>query len=323
MEYIGVALVIMAVVFVLMSIRIVPQQAVYIVERLGKFSRTIDAGLHFMVPFMDRVAYQSELKEVVLDIPPQVCITRDNVQVTVDGVIFYRVIDPKAASYGINNYEIAVIQLAQTTLRSEIGKIDLDKSFEEREAINTKIVMAIDDATQPWGVKVLRYEIKSINPPRDVLDAMEKQMRAEREKRARILESEGMRDSLINNAEGRKQDMIKQSEADKQRQINTAHGQAEAILAVARATAEGTKMVAEALAKEGGRDAATLRVAEEYIKQMGAMATNSDLLIVPANVGDPNAMIASAFSVFDRVKNQQSSGGVSGSGTPRLPERAP
>jgi regulator of protease activity HflC (stomatin/prohibitin superfamily) len=307
MEFLGLALVGFAVVFVLMSIRIVPQQSVVIVERLGRYHRTLDAGLHMMVPFVDRVAYRSELKEMVLDIPPQICITKDNVQVTVDGVIFYRVIDAKSASYGVNDYELAVIQLAQTTLRSEVGKIDLDKTFEEREHINNSIVMSIDNATQPWGVKVLRYEIKSINPPRDVLDAMEKQMRAEREKRARILESEGMRDSLINNAEGRKQDMIKQSEADKQRQINQAHGQAEAILSVAKATAEGTKLVAEALSKEGGRDAATLRVAEEYIKQLGQMATNSDLLIVPQNVGDPNAMIASAFSVFDRVKNRQGS----------------
>ena len=240
-------------------------------------------------------------------IPPQICITKDNVQVTVDGVIFYRVIDPKSASYGVNNYEIAIVQLAQTTLRSEVGKIDLDKTFEERERINNAIVMSIDSATQPWGVKVLRYEIKSINPPKDVLDAMEKQMRAEREKRAKILESEGTRDSLINNAEGRKQDMIKQSEADKQRQINQAQGQAEAILSVARATAEGTKLVAEALATQGGRDAASLRVAEEYVKQLGLMATNSDLLIVPSNVGDPSSMIATAFGVLDRVKSRQAS----------------
>jgi regulator of protease activity HflC (stomatin/prohibitin superfamily) len=310
MELIGLALLIFAVVFVLMSIRIVPQQAAFIVERLGKYSRTMEAGMHLMVPFVDRVAYRAELKEMVMDIPPQICITKDNVQVTVDGVIFYRVIDPKAASYGVNNYEMAVVQLAQTTLRSEVGKIDLDKSFEEREHINNSVVMAIDGATQPWGVKVLRYEIKSINPPRDILDAMEKQMRAEREKRARILESEGMRDSLINNAEGRKQDMIKQSEADKQRQINQALGQAEAILSVAKATAEGTRLVGDALAKEGGRDAATLRVAEEYIKQLGSMATNSDLLIVPSNVADPNSIIASAFSVFDRVKTRQSSQGA-------------
>jgi regulator of protease activity HflC (stomatin/prohibitin superfamily) len=303
MEIVSLVVVVFAVIFVIMTIKIVPQQGAYVIERLGKFSRTIEAGLHIMIPFVDRVAYRTALKEMVLDIPPQVCITKDNVQVTVDGVIFYRVIDPKTASYGVNDYEFAIIQLAQTTLRSEIGKIDLDKTFEERERINNAIVMSIDAATQPWGVKVLRYEIKSINPPKDVLDAMEKQMRAEREKRAKILESEGMRDSLINNAEGRKQDMIKQSEADKQRQINQALGQAEAITSVARASADGIKMVAEALGKDGGRDAASLKVAEEYVKQLGQMATNADLLIVPSNVGDPNAIIASAFSVFDRVKS--------------------
>ncbi|PIS11517.1 MAG: paraslipin [Bdellovibrio sp. CG10_big_fil_rev_8_21_14_0_10_47_8] len=307
MELLVVAIVVFSIIFVVLTVRIVPQQSAYIIERLGKYSRTIEAGLHITIPFVDRIAYRADLKEMVLDIPPQICITKDNVQVTVDGVIFYRVIDSKAASYGVNDYEIAIVQLAQTTLRSEIGKIDLDKSFEDRERINTAIVMGIDAATQPWGVKVLRYEIKSINPPKDVLDAMEKQMRAEREKRAKILESEATRDSLINNAEGRKQDMIKQSEADKQRQINQAHGQAEAILSVARATAEGTKLVAAALAGEGGKDAAALRVAEEYVKQLGNMATNSDLLIVPSNVGDPNAIIASAFSVFDRVKSKQTS----------------
>ncbi|HRO66346.1 MAG TPA: stomatin-like protein [Pseudobdellovibrionaceae bacterium] len=307
MEILAIVLVIFAVIFVVLTVRIVPQQSAYIVERLGKYHRTIEAGLHITIPLMDRIAYRTALKEMVLDIPPQICITKDNVQVTVDGVIFYRVIDPKAASYGVNDYELAIIQLAQTTLRSEVGKIDLDKTFEERERINNAIVMSIDSATQPWGAKVLRYEIKSINPPKDVLDAMEKQMRAEREKRAKILESEGMRDSMINNAEGRKQDIIKQSEADKQRQINQAQGQAEAILSVARASAEGIKMIAGALSSEGGRDAASLRVAEEYVKQLGSMATNSDLLIVPSNVADPNAMIASAFSVFDRVKSKQAS----------------
>jgi len=307
MEFISIALLVFAVIFVLMTIKIVPQQGAYVVERLGKYDRTIEAGLHFLIPFVDRIAYQTALKEAVLDIPPQICITKDNVQVTVDGVLFYRVIDTKAASYGVNNYEFAIVQLAQTTLRSEVGKIDLDKTFEERERVNNAVVMAIDDATQPWGVKVLRYEIKSINPPKDVLDAMEKQMRAEREKRARILESEATRDSLINNAEGRKQDVIKQSEADRQRQINQAHGQAEAILSIARATADGIKMVAEALSSEGGQSAASFKVAEEYVRQLGNMATNSDLLIVPNNVTDANAMIASAFSVFDRVKHKQSS----------------
>lgn len=307
MEYLPFVILLFAVVFVLMAIKIVPQQQAFVVERLGKYDRTIEAGLHMLIPLIDRVAYRTELKEAVLDIPPQICITKDNVQVTVDGVLFYRVIDTKAASYGVRNYEFAIIQLAQTTLRSEVGKIDLDKTFEERERVNNAVVMSIDSATQPWGVKVLRYEIKSINPPKDVLDAMEKQMRAEREKRAKILESEGLRDSLINNAEGRKQDMIKQSEADRQRQINQAHGQAEAILSIARATSDGIKMVAESLETEGGKAAASLKVAEEYVRQLGNMATNSDLLIVPSNVSDANSMIATAFSVFDRVKSKQSS----------------
>lgn len=307
MDLVTTAIVVSALIFVATTIKIVPQQSVFIIERLGKFHRPIDAGLHIMIPFVDRVAYRMDLKECVLDIPPQICITKDNVQVTVDGVIFYRVIDPKLAAYGVNSYELAIIQLAQTTLRSEVGKIDLDRTFEERERINNAIVMGIDSATGPWGVKVLRYEIKSINPPKDVLDAMEKQMRAEREKRAKILESEGTRDSLINNAEGRKQDMIKQSEADKQRQINQAQGQAEAILSVARATAEGTKLVAAALSSEGGRDAATLRVAEEYVKQLGHMASNSELLIVPSNVGDPTSVLASAMSVFQKVRGKEHS----------------
>lgn len=305
MEIIAVVVLVFAVTFVLMTVKIVPQQEAFIIERLGKFDRTVEAGLHIIVPFVDRVAYKMALKEEVLDIPPQVCITKDNVQVTVDGVLFFRVIDPKAASYGVSSYVMAIIQLAQTTLRSEIGKIDLDKTFEERERINNAVVMSIDSATQPWGVKVLRYEIKTINPPKDVLDAMEKQMRAEREKRAKILESEGTRDSLINNAEGRKQDMIKQSEADRQRQINQAQGQADAILSIARATADGIRMVADALATEGGREAASLKVAEEYVKQLGNMATNSDLLIVPSNVSDASSVLTAAYSVFDRVKAKQ------------------
>ncbi len=304
MEFLAFSFLFFAVVFVAMTVKVVPQQHAYIIERLGKFSRKIEAGLHILIPVVDRVAYKTTLKEVVLDIPPQICITKDNVQVNVDGVIFYRVIDPRNASYGVNDFEIAIVQLAQTTLRSEVGKIDLDRTFEDREKINNAVILAIDAATQPWGVKVLRYEIKSINPPKDVLDAMEKQMRAEREKRAKILESEGLRDSLINNAEGRKQDMIKQSEADRQRQINQAHGQAEAIMSIARASADGIKLVAEALSAKGGQDAASLKVAEEYIKQLGNMATNSDLLIVPSNVADPSSVITTAFGVFDRLKGR-------------------
>lgn len=300
------AVFIAAIVFVTALIKIVPQQYVFIIERLGKYDRTIEAGLHIMIPFIDRVAYKTVLKEEVLDIPPQVCITKDNVQVHVDGVLFYRVIDPKAASYGVSSFEFAIIQLAQTTLRSEVGKIDLDRTFEEREKINSSVITAIDSATQPWGVKVLRYEIKTINPPKDIIDAMEKQMRAEREKRARILESEATRDSMINNAEGRKQEVIKQSEAEKQKQINEAIGQAEAILSVAKANAEGIRAVAESLASKGGNDAAALKVAEEYVKQLGTMAVNSQMLIVPSNMADPTSMLATAFGVLEKMKGRQS-----------------
>lgn len=302
MSYFAMGLIVFAVIFVLMTIKTVPQQHVYIVERLGKYSRNLEAGLNFIIPFVDNVSYKTSLKEVVMDIPPQICITKDNVQVSVDGIIFYRVVDPKSASYGVNNFEFAIIQLAQTTLRSEIGKLDLDKTFEEREKINSAVILAIDEATRPWGVKLLRYEIKSINPPHAVLESMEKQMKAEREKRAQILESEGTRDSLINNAEGRKQEVIKQSEADKQRQINQAQGQAEAILAVATASAEGIKRVAQSIDSDGGRDAASLKIAEEYMKQLGIMGKNSNLMIVPSNVGDPSSVIATAMGVLDKMR---------------------
>ncbi len=304
MELAAVVLLISVIFFLSMMIKIVPQQNAYIIERLGKYDRTIEAGVSILVPFFERIAYRNSLKEMVLDIPPQVCITRDNVQVSIDGVIFYRVIDPKSASYGVNDFELAIIQLAQTTLRSEIGKLDLDRTFEEREKINNAVIMALDSATQSWGVKVLRYEIKAIVPPKDILDAMEKQMRAEREKRAYVLTSEGSRDSVINNAEGKKQESIKQSEAEKLRQINEAEGQASAILAVARATADGISMVAESLSSKGGHEAASLKIAEEYVKQLGAMATNSNLLIVPSNVSDPAAMVATAFGTFDKMRGR-------------------
>jgi regulator of protease activity HflC (stomatin/prohibitin superfamily) len=307
MESMIVAIAFFIAVFVVLSllIKIVPQQNAFIVERLGKYHRTLEAGFNLIIPMVDRIAYRNSLKEMVLDIPPQVCITKDNVQVTVDGVIFYRVMDPKTASYGVNNFELAIIQLAQTTLRSEIGKLDLDRSFEEREKINNAVILALDAATQAWGVKVLRYEIKAIVPPKDVLDAMEKQMRAEREKRANILASEGARDGKINNAEGIKQDMIKQSEAVKQKQINEAVGQAEAMLTIAKANADSIRMIAEALGLKGGHEAASLKVAEEYVKQLGAVAQNSNLIVVPANFSEPTSMIASAFSVFDKMKSRE------------------
>jgi regulator of protease activity HflC (stomatin/prohibitin superfamily) len=281
---------------------VVPQQSAYIVERLGRYSTTLQAGFHILVPFVERIAYRHSLKEDALDIPEQVCITKDNVQVGIDGVLYLQVLDAARASYGISNYHFAISQLAQTTLRSEIGKIDLDRTFEERSTINANVVTELDKATEPWGVKVLRYEIKNINPPRDIIQAMEKQMRAEREKRALILTSEGERDAKINQAEGEKQRVIKESEAARQRQINEAAGQAEAILAVATATAEGLRRVADAVASPGGRDAMQLRVAESYVQQFGRLAQAGNTLVVPANLSDIASMVALATKVFEQSR---------------------
>src|SRR6188474_3373032 len=301
--YVVVVIALLALVVIAKTAVVVPQQSAYVVETLGRYNRTIQAGFHILVPFIDRIAYKHNLKEEAMDIPEQVCITRDNVQVGVDGVLYLQVLDASKASYGITNYRFAIIQLAQTTLRSEIGKIELDRTFEERAAINANVVAELDKASAPWGVKVLRYEIKNINPPKDVLSAMEKQMRAEREKRAVVLTSEGDRDAKINQAEGEKQRVIKESEANKQQQINQAEGQAEAILAVATATAEGLRRVGEALSGRGGMEAMQLRVAEEYVKQFGKLANEaSSTLVVPATLSDISSMIAMATSV---VKQQQ------------------
>jgi regulator of protease activity HflC (stomatin/prohibitin superfamily) len=274
---------------------VVPQQSAYVVERLGRYHGTLGAGFHVLLPFVDTIRYRHTLKELAVDIPAQVCITRDNVQVGVDGVLYLKVLNPERASYGITDYMFAISQLAQTTLRSEVGKIDLDKTFEERTNINTSVVTELDKASESWGVKVLRYEIKNITPPHDVLAAMEKQMRAEREKRAVILTSEGTRDAAINNAEGGKQEVIKQSEARKTQQINEAEGEAAAILAVATATAEGIRRVADAIKMDGGSEAVQLRVAEQYIGQFGELAKKSNTLVLPANVADVGAMIALAM----------------------------
>jgi len=279
---------------------VVPQQSAYVVERLGRYSGTLNAGFHILMPFVDTIRYRHSLKEIAVDIPAQVCITRDNVQVGVDGVLYLKVLNPERASYGIMDYMFAISQLAQTTLRSEVGKIDLDKTFEERTNINTQVVTELDKATEAWGVKVLRYEIKNITPPHDVLAAMEKQMRAEREKRAVILTSEGARDAAINTAEGGKQETIKQSEARKQQQINEAEGQAEAILAVATATAEGIRKVDEAITLPGGFEAVQRRVAEQYIQQFGELARTSNTLVLPANVADVGSMIALAMKAVGR-----------------------
>ncbi len=277
---------------------VVPQQSAYVVERLGRYSATLGAGFHILLPFVDSIRYRHSLKEIAVDIPAQICITRDNVQVGVDGVLYLKILNPERASYGISDYMFAITQLAQTNLRSEVGKIDLDKSFEERTNINTAVVSELDKASEAWGVKVLRYEIKNITPPHDVLAAMEKQMRAEREKRAVVLTSEGTRDAAINTAEGTKQEVIKASEARKTQQINEADGQAAAILAVATATAEGIRRVADAIKIPGGFEAVQLRVAEQYIGQFGELAKAGNTLVVPANVADVGAMIATAMKVI-------------------------
>jgi regulator of protease activity HflC (stomatin/prohibitin superfamily) len=277
---------------------VVPQQSAYVVERLGKYHNTLGAGFHILVPFVDVIRYRHSLKENAIDIPEQVCITRDNVQVHVDGVLYLQVLNPERASYGVADYLFAITQLAQTTLRSEVGKIELDRTFEERSHINIQVVNELDKASEPWGIKMLRYEIKNIAPPADVLAAMEKQMRAEREKRAVILTSEGERDAAINAAEGQKQQVIKASEAKKQQQINEAEGAAAAIQAIAAATADGIRKVAEAIQMPGGFEAVQLRVAEQYITRFGELAKASNTMILPASVSDVGSMIALAMNVI-------------------------
>jgi regulator of protease activity HflC (stomatin/prohibitin superfamily) len=298
-----VALAILVLIIIAKTAVVVPQQNAYVVERLGRYSGTLGAGFHILMPFLDVIRYRHSLKEAAYDIPAQVCITRDNVQVGVDGILYLKVLNAERASYGISDYLFAITQLAQTTLRSEIGKIDLDKTFEERTNINMSVVTELDKASESWGVKVLRYEIKNITPPHDILAAMEKQMRAEREKRAVILTSEGARDALINNAEGAKQETIKNSEARRQQQINEAEGQAQAILAVATATAEGIRRVANAMQDPGGAQAVQLRVAEQYITQFGQLAKESNTLVIPANAADVASMIGVAMRVMNTTKS--------------------
>jgi regulator of protease activity HflC (stomatin/prohibitin superfamily) len=294
---VSLAIVVVIVLVLFKTAVVVPQQNAFVVERLGKYSRKLDAGFHILIPFLERNAYKHTLKEQAVDIAEQVCITNDNVQVGVDGVLYMQVLDPARASYGIGDYMFAISQLAQTTLRSEIGKIDLDRTFEERGTINANVVAELDKASDPWGVKVLRYEIKNINPPRDVLSAMEKQMRAEREKRAVVLTSEGVRDAKINEAEGEKQRVIKESEAAKTQQINEAEGEAEAILAVATATAEGLRKVASAVTAQGGAEAMQLRIAEQYIREFGNLAKAGNTYVVPANLADLASMVALATNI--------------------------
>ena len=292
------AIAILVIVVIAKTAVVVPQQSAYVVETLGRYNNTMQAGFHILVPFVQRVSYKHTLKEQAVDIPEQICITRDNVQVGVDGVLYLQVLDAKNASYGITDYMFAISQLAQTTLRSEVGKLDLDRTFEERASINSALVTELDKATSAWGIKVLRYEIKNINPPHDVLAAMEKQMRAEREKRAVVLTSEGERDAQINNAEGDKQRVIKESEAAKQKQINEAEGEAEAILAVATATAEGLRRVAQAVDTEGGLSAMRLRIAEQYVEQFGRLGQAGNTFVVPADMGNMASMFTLATSIL-------------------------
>ncbi|MFK8054291.1 MAG: SPFH domain-containing protein [Woeseiaceae bacterium] len=286
------------IIFVLLKTAIVvPQQSAYVVEKLGKYSRTLGAGFSILVPFLERIAYRHSLKEHAMDIPEQICITRDNVQVGVDGVLYIQVTNAERASYGIGDFVFAITQLAQTTLRSEVGKIDLDKTFEERNAINLSVVDELDKASDPWGVKVLRYEIKNINPPHDVLSAMEKQMRAEREKRATVLRSEGDRDAKINEAEAEKRRVIMESEAAQAQQVNEARGEAEAIREVAKATAEGIELVGASINLDGGEKAMQLRIAEDYLVKFGNLAKEGNTLIVPANLADMSSMISAATTI--------------------------
>jgi regulator of protease activity HflC (stomatin/prohibitin superfamily) len=326
---IAIVLAVFAIFVVVKTAVVVPQQSAFVVERLGKFHAVLDAGFHVLVPFIDVIRYRHTLKEQALDIPEQVCITGDNVQVAVDGLLYLKVLDPQRASYGIADYYYAISQLAQTALRSEVGKISLDRTFEERGHINAMVVTELDKASAPWGVKVLRYEIKNITPPHDVLAAMEKQMRAEREKRAVILGSEGERDAAINSAEGQKQQVIKASEAKRQQQINEAEGQAQAIQAIATATAEGLRKVAQAISSEGGVEAVQLRVAEKYVEQFGHIARSTNTLVLPATLSDVGSMIALAMNVLKSGKSPEAprtttvAPRLGGAPPPPMPPRTP
>ena len=284
------------------AVCIVPQQHAFIVERLGKYHSTLEAGLHLLVPVIDRVAYRHSLKEIAVDVPPQQCITRDNITVDVDGILYLQVMEPAKASYGIGNYLFATTQLAQTTMRSEMGKLELDRSFEERTNINAAIVAAIDKASDPWGVKVTRYEIKNITPPQSIRDAMEKQMRAEREKRAMIAESEGERQAKINRAEGEKQEAIAKSEGEKTKRINEAEGHAAEILKVAEAQAAGIRTVAEAMNGEGGINAVNMQLAQQYLAEFGKMAKQNNTMIVPSDLANVAGIIKAASSIVKEVK---------------------
>lgn len=291
-------LAVLGIIFAIKAIKVVPQQSAWIVERLGKFHAVLNPGLNVVIPFIDRVAYKHSLKEVPLDTPSQVCITKDNTQLSVDGVLFFQVTDPMRASYGTSNYIIAITQLAQTTLRSVIGKMELDKTFEERELINKSVVSAIDEAALNWGVKVLRYEIKDLTPPAVILQAMQQQITAEREKRAVVAASEGLMQEQINVATGAREAAIAESEGEKQAAINKAEGEAAATIAIAKATAEALRQIAEATQSPGGMDAVNLKVAQQYVEAFANVAKQSNTVLLPSNMSDMGSMIASAMSIM-------------------------
>ncbi len=291
LTYIAIGIIVLLFIAFMKTVRVVPQRTAYIIERMGKYNRTLEAGLHVLVPFLDRVAYKRSLKEEAVDVPQQTCITKDNVSVGVDGILYIQVVDAPKSAYGIENYKYAVSQLAQTTMRSIFGTFDLDMTFEARDVINAKVVESVDEASDPWGVKVTRYEVKDIVPPQTIIEAMEQQMKAERKKRAEIAESEGQRQSEINRSEGRRQSMIAESEGEKQRRINEAEGRAAEIERVAEATARGIVRIAMAINKEGGKEAVNLRVAEQYILAFEKLARENNTMIIPANLSDVAGMV--------------------------------
>ncbi len=303
--FILVGIIFLGFILIVSMIKIVPQRTAIIVERLGKYKGTYSAGFQLIIPFLDKVRYRHTLKEQAIDVAPQICITRDNIAVEVDGILYLQVLDPQKASYGIDNYRFASIQIAQTTMRSVIGKLELDRTFEERETINVTIVEAVDKASEPWGVKVTRYEVKNISPPQSIKDAMEKQMRAEREKRAVIAESEGTKQAKINNAEGDKQELIKKSEGEMQKRINEAAGRASEIEQLAKATASGLRAISSAISEENGLNAVNLRIAEQYLLAFGNIAKTNNTVIIPSNLTDISGIIATATSVFNETKDKK------------------
>ncbi len=315
MEYIiPIGVVALIIIILLKTAQVVPQRKAYVVERLGKYNRTMEAGFHILLPFIDKIAYRHSLKEVAVDVASQMCITSDNIAIEIDGVLFLQVLDAKRASYGIENYLYASTQLAQTTLRSEIGKLELDRTFEERDTINANIIEALDKASEPWGLKITRYEIANIAPPPSVREALEKQMRAERERRAVVAESEGEKEARINVAEGEKQEVIKQSEAIRDKQVNEAEGKSKEIEMLAAATAQGIRQIAEAIESPGGSSAVNLRIAEQYVDQFGNLAKTNNTLIIPSNLADIGGMVAGLAKVLD------STGGDDEPNVPPIPK---